>query len=307
MKKDPTFVLGWLESENSVTFDFAINTFGLDPERVWYIEIDREGAGEVALDRIEAAMASGAISMMVINSLKCLTPSDEYKKQFGEHTIGLAARLNSKLMRKFTAIVAESDTAFVIVQHLSTQIGGYGDPKIITGGQAILYGASIILDLRKRSILDSDPIKREEGIKIGVSVKKNHCVPDRNPYLKTEYFAIFGQGIEQHLSTLETAVKQGVLIQGGAWIKDLDDETGEPKQWSGQPLNFQGKEKYRQFVVDNPDYLEDLKRRIRGEVDFMSEEEVALAKQEEEKASKAAAEIEKTESKKKTTPKKKAS
>lgn len=163
---------------------------------------------------------------------------------------------------------------------------------VVAGGVAIMYGASIIVDLRKKIVLDTDPIDREEGIKIGVTIKKNHCTPDRNPYLKTDYYAIFGEGIEQHLSTLDNAIKQGILKQGGAWIKDLDDE-GKVKEWNGEPLNFQGKEKYRQFVIEHPDYLADLKRRIRGDVEVMSEEEVEAAKKDEMEMAKEAGNAEK--------------
>lgn len=123
MKIDPEFVAGWLESENSLDMKQIEKTFGIDPERFFYIEIDRDGAGEEALDRVEAILAAQVVDIMVINSLKCLTPSEEFKKQFNEHTVGLAARLNSKMMRKFTSIVAESDTAFLIITHLTTNIG----------------------------------------------------------------------------------------------------------------------------------------------------------------------------------------
>lgn len=198
------------------------------------------------------------------------------------------ARMNAKMTRKFTSIVAESNCAFILVTHLSTMIGTMSrDPMIISGGYAIAYAASITLDLRKKSILDTDPINREDGIKIGVTVKKNHCVPERNPYVKTEYYAIFGEGIEQHLSTLENAIKQGVLTQAGAWIKDFDDN-GEIRQWDDIPLNFQGKEKYRNFVIEHPGYLANLKSRIRGDVIQMTLDEVAAAKAEEEEIAKKA-------------------
>lgn len=143
-----------------------------------------------------------------------------------------------------------------------------------------MYAAAIVLDLRKRSIQDSDPIKKEEGIKVGVTVKKNHCVPDRNPYVKTEYFAIFGQGIEQYLSVLDMALKQGILVQNGAFIRD-PDENGDPKVINGEKLQWQGKEKYREYMINNPDYFEQLKAKVRGEVVQLSDEEAEFIKQEE--------------------------
>lgn len=89
MKQFPDFVAAWLESEGSLEKKYICDTFGIDPDRFFYMEVDRDGAAEVALDRVEAVMASGAVDLMCINSLKALVPSEEYRKQFTEHTIGL--------------------------------------------------------------------------------------------------------------------------------------------------------------------------------------------------------------------------
>lgn len=286
MKKNPNFIAAWLESENSLQKEYVCETFGIDPDRFFFIEHEREGAAEKVLDVAEAVLSTGAIDMFVINSLKAMVPSEEFKKSVGDSVVGAQARLNSRMMRKFTALIAEHETAFVVITHLTTDIGSMSrDPLIISGGYAIRYGASIILDLRKRAVLDTDPIKKEEGIKIHVSVLKNHCVPDRNPYVKTEYFAIFGQGIEQYLSTLDIALKQGILVQNGAFIKEVD-ANGEVKEWNGQKLQWQGREKFRDFVKENEDYFEYLKSRISGEVEQMSEEEIAKIKKDEEEIEK---------------------
>lgn len=144
-----------------------------------------------------------------------------------------------------------------------------------------MYASALTLDLRKRSIQESDPISKEQGIKVGVTVKKNHCVPDRNPYLKTEYFAIFGQGIEQYLETLENAIQQGIITKAGAWIKDPDPTTNEPNTYNGEKLYWQGKEAFRNFCIDNPSYFEELKSRIKGIAIQMTAEEVSTIQEEE--------------------------
>lgn len=283
MKKDPEFVAAWLESENSLQKEYVCDTFGIDPDRFFYIEHERDGAGEKALDLTEAVLGTGSVDLMCINSLKCLVPSEEFRKSIGEFVVGVQARMNARMTRKFTSLVAEHDTAFILVTHLSTDIGSMSrDPLVISGGSAIIYAASIILDLRKRAIQDSDPISKDEGVKIGVTVKKNHCVPDRNPYMRTEYYAVFGQGIEQYLSTLDKALEKGVLTQKGAFIRDPDD-TGEPRERNGEKLQWQGKGRFREFVIANPDYLDEIRRRIGGEIIVLSEEEVAEIKQEEAK------------------------
>ncbi|MED1125224.1 hypothetical protein [Bacillus atrophaeus] len=287
-KEDPSFVAGWLESENSLQKEYICDTFGIDPDRFFYVEHDRDGAGEQALDLVESILGTGAVDLFAINSLKCLVPSEEFKKSLGDAVVGVQARMNARMTRKFTALVAEHNTAFIIVTHLSTDIGSMSrDPLVISGGHAIIYAASITLDLRKKAVLDTDPIKREEGIKVGVTVKKNHCLPDRNPYVKTDYFAIFGQGIEQYLTLIDKAVNQGVLVQKGAFIRD-PDENGDPKVVNGEKLQWQGKEKFRTYLIENEDYFEQLKARIRGEVVQLTDEEIEGLKQDERKIAQSA-------------------
>jgi recombination protein RecA len=282
MKKDPNFTAGWLESEGSLELDSVSRMFGIDLERFFYIEHDRDGAGEGALDKVEAALASGAIDMMVINSLKCLVPSEEFSKSMGQVQVGAQARMNAKMTRKFTSIVSESNTAFVIVQHLTTQIGSMSrDPLIVSGGNAILYAASIIMDLRKQSIQEADPISREEGIKIGVNIKKNHCATTRNPYVKAVYYAIFNVGIETYLEALENAVAQNFLYKAGAFIREIDPATGDPRILAdGTRLSWQGKTAFREFCIANPEYFESLMAKIKGEAVQMSSEEIATIEEE---------------------------
>lgn len=266
MKNNPNFVAAWLESENSLELNYVCKTHGIDPERFIYIEHNSQDAGEGALDQIQAILAANVCDMVCINSLKCLVPSEEFAKDFNSVQVGAQARMNAKMMRKFTSLVTESNAAFVIVTHLTTQIGSMSkDPMIVAGGNAIMFGACIIMDMRKRSILEGDPVKKEEGIKISVTIKKNHAVPDRNPYLKTEYYAIFGEGIEKYLEALENAVNQNILIKSGAFIKDLDPETGDPKVLpDGTKLQWQGKDQFRQYCINNPDYFNELLNKING-------------------------------------------
>lgn len=279
-KEDPNFIAVWLESEASLKQE-TLDMLKIDMDRFYPLYHEREGAGEMAIDRIEAMIASGAVDFVVINSLKCLVPSEEFKKSMGSLQVGAAARLNSKMTRKLTAIVEENDVALVIVQHLTTNIGQmYGDTQVLSGGNAIRYASMLTLDIRKKSIQESDPIKKEEGIKVGVTVKKNHVVGTRYPYLKTEYYGIYGQGTEIYLEALDLAVKQGVLAKTGAFIK-IPDENGNPQIIDGEKMQWQGSAKFRQYCMDNPKFFEDLKKKINGEVEQMTTEEVEIAKAEE--------------------------
>jgi recombination protein RecA len=285
MKKDPDFIAGWLESENSLSLK-DLQMFGIDPERFFYLEITRKGAAEEALDAVESALLTGALDMFVINSLKCLVPKEELDKSMGSMQVGLQARLNSKMMRKLTATVAEQNVAFVMIQHLTTKIGGMvmGDPLTIGGGKAIIYGASVIADVRKLSIQEADPIKREEGVKIGLTVRKNHVITDKFPYVKTEYYGIFGQGTEKYLELINIAVDNGIIAKAGAFYK-VPDENGDPQIVNGEKMQWQGTAKFRQYCIDNPAFYEDLVNKVEGNVvvEQLSSDEVDKIKAEEAK------------------------
>jgi len=125
MQKDPDFCACWLESENSLSKDYLCETFGIDPNRFFFIEHEKTGAGEAAIDELETVVGTGAVNIAVVNSLKCLVPSEEFRKQMGEFTIGSAARMNAKMVRKLTSITAENEVALVLISHLTTDIGSY--------------------------------------------------------------------------------------------------------------------------------------------------------------------------------------
>lgn len=131
MKNDPDFMAIWLESEESLSLE-TCKMFGIDETRFVIIYLEKDGAAEVALDRLEAALNSGAFDMAVINSLKCLTPSTEFESNMGQQTIGLQARMFGKLMRKIVAVIAEHECALVMTNHLSTEIGKmHGDYMLV--------------------------------------------------------------------------------------------------------------------------------------------------------------------------------
>lgn len=282
MERDENFVAGWLESEGSIT-ENDLTQFNIDPDRFFYLKFDKAGGAEKALDGVEAALLTG-IDMFVINSLKCLVPSEELNKGMASMQIGLQARMNGKMTRKLKPIITENKTAFCIVQHLTTQIGSMSrDPLIISGGLAIMFGADIIMDFRKRSIGPEDPISKEEGVKIGVSIRKNHVVTNRCPYLKTEYYGIFGKGTEVYLEAIELAVEKGLIVKGGAFYK-VPDENGNPVILEdGTKMQWQGTAKFRQYCIDNPDFFKDLTDKIGNDTaKKMSDEEIQAAIKEEQ-------------------------
>jgi recombination protein RecA len=278
-KKDPEFVAGWLESENSLKKEYLCDTFGIDPDRFFYIPLDKSIGAEKTLDIVQGVLEVGAIDLFCINSLKCLVPNQEMEASLGDAVVAVQARMNARMTRKFTPIVAEYDTAFILITHLSTEIGTMSrDPMIIAGGQAIAYWSQLTLDLRKHSMGPNELIGRDEGVKISVTVKKNHCVPDRNPYLKLEYYAVFGEGIEQILTSLDGAIEQGVVEMHGNWIWWMEPGSTEPLQkWSG-------KQTFRTYMKTHPEDWEKFQAMLEGEyttVEDLTEEEVQAIKMEE--------------------------
>lgn len=277
MKKDPNFIAIWLESENSLEESYIVDTFGIDPNRFFYMEVEAKKTAEDVLDLLYNILSTGVADICVINSLKCLIPSKEKEASLSDTTIALQSRLNSRMTSKFTAMVAEYNTAFILIQRLTTNIGVMNkDPLEVAGGLAIRYWSSLTLDLRKKAVLDSDPINKNEGVKIGVKIIKNHCAPWKNAYVKLDYFAIFGQGIEQYLSTLSRAIEKGIIVSKGAWLYWYDKEGNVKEKWNG-------KMSYRQYVKDNPDAFNELLNSVGSGVVDMSREEIQEIQEEEDK------------------------
>ena len=167
----------------------------------------------------------------------------------------------------------------------------HGDPMQLSGGVAIRYGAMLIADFRKRSIQETDPIKREEGMKIGVTVKKNHVVTNRYPYVKTDYYVVYGQGTEIYLEAIDLAIRQGILTKSGAFIK-VPDENGDAKIVNGEKMQWQGTAKFRAYCINNPEFFERLKASIKGNIALIDGEELSEIKAEEEKDNEDIGEIE---------------
>lgn len=256
-KLDPNFVALWLESEASLKME-ALNMFGIDTNRFVILKHDREGAGEEAINRIEASLAMGVYDMVVINSLKCLVPSEEFAKDMNSVQVGAQSRLNAKMMRKLTSLVEEYNCAMVIVQHLTTQIGVmHGDPMTLAGGNAIRYGAMLIADFRKVSVGPGEPIDKEEGMKINVYIRKNHVMIDKYPYQSSTYYVIYNQGVEKYMEALALAVEQGLIEEKKPYYK-IVDENGEAKIVDGVKMQWQGLAKFRQYCIENPQFYEDL-------------------------------------------------
>ena len=253
-----------LESENSLELNYIIDTFHIDPNRFIVVEMNLKEGGEAALDQCASLLRTGSFNVFVINSMKALIPKTQLNKAISEDTVALQARMNTKALSQYLSIIHEHNICFIIIQHLSTLIGTLSrDPYALAGGLFMKYGGSLILDFRKQSVLDTDPITKEEGQKYMISVKKNHVCPKIYPYVKVPHYIIYGEGTEVTLTTLRKAVDQGILRASGAWIF-----------WDEKELKWNGKAAFREDMKKNPEILQTLRNMVYGNVDKLTKEEM---------------------------------
>lgn len=262
-QKDPDFIALWLESEQSLDYDYLVNQFGIDPNR-FLLEAPSMNGAEESLDKCINILKSGTVDMFCINSMKALIPKTEINKSVTEDTVALQARMNNKALKPILNAAYSTDTAVVVVQHLTTLINTMSrDPYSLGGGLFMKYGGMLILDMRKQSVLDSDPIKKEEGMKVMISVKKNHITPRIYPYVKVLHYVIYGEGTEVILPLLDKAITEKVLRKAGAWI-----------YWDDKQLRWSSKEEFRRAMKENLDLLQSLKNAVHKDVQVLTEEEM---------------------------------
>lgn len=280
MKEDEDFVALWLESESSISKE-QLDMFGIDPSRFIYLELEETGAAEVAIDKMTSFLKTGALSLICINSIKCLTPSAEFEKDMSSQTIGLQARFMSKLMRKVTSIVNEHKVAFVMVNHLTTNIGQlHGNPLTHSCGRAVKYSSMLSIDFNKKSILDADPIPsslKDSYMKIGASVRKNHCSVLTNPYKKCDYYVEYGKGTDTSGEIIDAAIENNYIVKAGAWLREYDEITGDIRILSdGTEAKWNGMKAFKLYLETMPEYFDYLKAKVEGKVigEDMAEEEI---------------------------------
>lgn len=296
MKHNKDFVCFWLESENSLKKEW-LESFGIDPDRFGFMALNAQDVGtEQTLDILEGAIALGDFDMVVINSMRCLVPDKEKEKKFSEATVAEQARLNAKLMRKWTPLIAEAECAFCVVQHQSTAIGSYGSPMVLVGGEAFKYWASLIVSHSKAgaSATKNAPIPKDDngnplGAMFNVKVTKNHVMPESPyQYAKFSYYVVFGEGIEEIAPSIDKAVEIGLLEKHGAYLWWMRD--GEVVE------KFNSKNAFREAMKSDPDKWKIFHDELNGKapsISSMTEEDINEIQEEENKTKKLIDTIEK--------------
>ena len=284
-KKDPNFIGGWIETEHSITMK-DIEMFGIDTERFYFFDTENKLSGEQIFDMINSALLTQKIDMLVVNSIKNLLSQSELDGSISDQQIGASARMLSKICRKTLPVIADTNTALIFIQTLSTEIGKlFGNPMQMSGGYAIRYNASIIVEHNNLTIVDKDPIKKDEGRKIGFTVKKNHVCSNENPYKKEEYFVIYGQGTDRLVENIEFAEKCGFVLHSGSFYK-LPDEDGNPQIRDGEKMQWQGLNNFRNYCLNNPAFVEEMEQAINNsnisiESESLTEDEIKEIESEE--------------------------
>ena len=223
--------------------------------------ISQPDTGEQALEIADMLIRSGALNVLVIDSVAALTPRAEIEGEMGDSHVGLQARLMSQALRKITGTLSKSQTIAIFINQLREKIGVmYGSPEVTPGGRALKFYSSIRLDIRRiETIKDGAD---QVGNRTRVKVVKNKCSP---PFKQAEFDIAFGKGISREGSLLDVGVELGFIKKSGAWFT-----------YEGEQLG-QGRENVKNFLTENPQLMAEVDERIREHLAAQNEAKAAEA------------------------------
>jgi recombination protein RecA len=236
-------IAAFIDAEHA--FDrFYAQKLGVDVENLLVSQPDN---GEQALEITENLIRSGAIDIIVIDSVAALTPKSEIEGEMGDSKMGLQARLMSQALRKLTSTISKTATCCIFINQLREKIGVmFGNPETTTGGNALKFYASVRLDIRRQT-----QIKEGEdvvGNHVKVKVVKNKVAP---PFRKAEFDIIFGEGISRAFEIIDLATELNVIKKSGSWFSYGDTKLG------------QGRDAVKKILQDNPELADELEAKIR--------------------------------------------
>jgi recombination protein RecA len=236
-------VAAFIDAEHALDPDYA-KVLGVDTDALLVSQPD---TGEQALEIADMLIRSGAIDIIVIDSVAALVPRAEIEGEMGDSHVGLQARLMSQALRKITGGLSNSGTTAIFINQLREKIGVmFGSPETTTGGKALKFYASVRLDIRRIETLKdgTDAV----GSRTRVKVVKNKVAP---PFKQAEFDILFGHGISREGSLIDVGVEQALIRKSGAWYTYEGDQLG------------QGKENARKFMLENPDVADEIEKKIK--------------------------------------------
>ncbi len=236
-------IAAFIDAEHALDPDYA-KKLGVDTDALLVSQPD---TGEQALEIADMLIRSGAIDVVVIDSVAALVPRAEIEGEMGDSHVGLQARLMSQALRKITGALSQTKTTAIFINQLREKVGVmFGSPETTTGGRALKFYASVRLDVRRIETLKdgTDPV----GSRTRIKVVKNKCAP---PFKTAECDIIFGTGISKEGGLIDLGVEQSIVRKSGAWYTYEGDQLG------------QGKENARSFLRDNPDLANEIEKKIK--------------------------------------------
>ena len=238
----------FVDAEHAFDKKYAKN-LGVDVDKLL---ISQPDSGEQALEVAEGMIRSGAVDLVVIDSVAALVPKSELEGEMGDSKMGLHARLMSQAMRKMTAIVSKTGCTVIFINQIRMKIGVvYGNPETTTGGNALKFYASIRLEVRRsgKSLEDKDGVKSANRTK--VKVVKNKLAP---PFRETEFDIEFGKGISRVGEVVDFGVSLGIINKSGSWYSYRDTKIG------------QGRDNVKLFLLDNEEVMEEIVEKINQKI-----------------------------------------
>ena len=237
-------ICAFIDAEHALDPDYA-GKLGVNTDELLVSQPDN---GEQALEIADTLVRSGALSLIVIDSVAALTPRAEIEGEMGDSHVGLQARLMSQALRKMTGALKSANTTAIFINQLREKIGVmFGSPETTTGGRALKFYSSVRLDVRRiETVKDGSEMV---GNRTRVKVVKNKVAP---PFKQAEFDIIYGEGISREGSLIDMGVTNGIIRKAGAWFTYEADQLG------------QGKENARNFLKNNPKIAEEIDRRIRA-------------------------------------------
>ena len=255
-------IAAFVDAEHALDPVYAKN-LGVDLDNLYVSQPD---TGEQALDIADALVRSGAVDLIVIDSVAALTPKAEIEGDMGEAHVGLQARLMSQALRKLTGIINRSHACVIFINQLREKVGVmFGNPETTPGGKALKFYASVRIDVRRADALkDSDGIM---GNKTKAKIVKNKLAP---PFKTAEFDILYGEGISQEGCIIDLGIACDVIAKSGSWFS-----------YEGEKV-AQGREKMREWLKDNPEKAQEIEGKIRAAYKPAKEPEAPKATEEEE-------------------------
>ncbi len=239
-------IAAFVDAEHALDPEYAKN-LGVNIDELL---ISQPDTGEQALDITEELVRSGAVDIIVVDSVAALVPKAEIEGTMEDQQMGLQARLMSKALRKLTGVIGKTNTTVIFINQLRQKIGVmYGNPETTTGGNALKYYASVRMEIKRTETLKGDG--EDVGNHVRVRVLKNKVAP---PFRTAEFDIIFGKGISKTGNILDVAVNLGIVNKAGAWFSYNDSKLG------------QGREKSKEFLEENPDLLAEIEKLVRDKL-----------------------------------------